>query len=327
MAGHIFISYSSHDAALANRLVAYLEQQGYPCWIAPRDIASGGDYTDFINDSIRDCRALVLVMTERSVRSQWVKKELSTAVSYNRTILPFRIEPVKLESGLQFLLNNVQWIDATSGKPEAHFGQLVNGINHEPIVPLNSPNDTKESRWGLAIVLAVSAMGLLTSLLLWHPWRKESAPAVDSVFEQETVEQVVKVDTVVIERTVKVEAPTTQRTERNTTKTAAAVEQPAATAVEEDPEPEVSVSEPVVQVKAEPEPEPEPEPVVTQPVKRTPTAAELAAERYNRQFKKAKRFYDAGNYRDALPIFEALKREKPADSQLDPYIRECRKHL
>ena len=324
MAGHIFISYSSHDAALANRLVAYLEQQGYPCWIAPRDIASGGDYTDFINDSIRDCRALVLVMTERSVRSQWVKKELSTAVSYNRTILPFRIEPVKLESGLQFLLNNVQWIDATSGKPEAHFGQLVNGINHEPIVPISPSNDTKENRWGLAIVLAISAIGLLTSLLLWHPWRKENNSVVDSMYEPETVEQVVKVDTVVIERTVKVESPSTQRTERNTTKTAAAVEQPAASVMEE-PEPEVSAPEPAVQVV--PEPEPEPEPVVTQPVKRTPTAAELAAERYNRQFKKAKRFYDAGNYRDALSVFEALKREKPSDSQLDPYIRECRKHL
>ena len=58
-----------------------------------------------------------------------------------------------------------------------------------------------------------------------------------------------------------------------------------------------------------------------------PTAAEQAEENYNRQFKKAKRMFDMGNYKDALSIFTTLKYEKPSDAALDAYISECRKRM
>jgi hypothetical protein len=33
-----FISYASHDAQIANAVVAALEQVGQKCWLAPRDV-------------------------------------------------------------------------------------------------------------------------------------------------------------------------------------------------------------------------------------------------------------------------------------------------
>ena len=315
---------------MANQVVAYLEEHGYQCWIAPRNITSGGDYTDMINDSIRDCRALVLIMSSKSVQSQWVKKELATAVSFNRTIIPFRISSVQLNGGLQFLLNNVQWIDATTGSTASHLPQIIKGIEHEavseePIV------DPPHRRWVLPVIIGAVLLVVL-GIVLWHPWQRpqDEEAVADSLQAVPIDEKPVVTDTVVIEVPVEVPAKKDSKETRSTEQAKSAkVEQTKQLIVEPEP---VVKEEPVVE--SEPVVKEEEKPVETKtevqsqtPVKRTPTAAELAAERYNRQFKKAKKFYDVGNYKDALSIFETLKRENPSDSKLDPSIKECRKRL
>lgn len=302
----IFISYSSKDAALANQVVAYLEQNGYPCWIAPRNITSGGDYTDMINDSIHACRALVFIVTSRSVQSQWVKKELATAVSYNKTIIPFRTAAVQLGGGLQFMLNNVQWIDATGGNVASHFPKIISGIEQQTVV---DDVPVRKARWALPVA-AAAVLLLGAALLFWHPWGGEEAPVADSIAEVPVEPQVV-VDTVVVEVPVP-QAPAAAR--KAETKNVATKEEKVETAA-----PAQQVAEPAVE---------EPAAVVPETKKaHTPTAAELAAENYNRQFKKAKRLFDVGNYADALAIFTTLKYENPSDANLDAYISECRKHM
>lgn len=320
MADLIFISYSSKDVSVANQVVAYLENNGFQCWIAPRNITSGGDYTDMIDDAINSCRALVLIMSSKSIQSQWVKKELATAVSYNKTIIPFRINAVQLNSGWQFLLNNVQWIDATSGSTASHFPEIISGIDQSILPPPPKPDKPK---WVIPVVAGVAL--LAAGLFLWRPWQTapvEEPAVVDTAVEQQ-VEMPVRSDTVVITKVV-TQNTLVEKKEPATTTTAT---------VEKVPQ----KKEPVTQeVAKEPEPEPTPKveeevKVETKTVKVEPTAEEIAAmqalERYNRQFKKAKKFYDTGNYKDALGIFKTLKREHPSDSKLDPYIKECQKHV
>lgn len=127
MGKHIFVSYSSKDANVANKMVAYLESHGCTCWIAPRDIASSEDYTDQINDAIKSSQSLLLIVSEKSICSQWVKKELTTAVSYNKRIIPFKIQDVTLSGGLEFMLINLQWIDASSNMT-SHFHEVIDGL-------------------------------------------------------------------------------------------------------------------------------------------------------------------------------------------------------
>ena len=44
----VFVSYSSKEADRANEIVKQLEAAGIPCWIAPRDIGIGSNYTEDI---------------------------------------------------------------------------------------------------------------------------------------------------------------------------------------------------------------------------------------------------------------------------------------
>jgi len=45
----IFISYSSHDKAVADATCAALEAQRLRCWIAPRDVLPGTEYGEALS--------------------------------------------------------------------------------------------------------------------------------------------------------------------------------------------------------------------------------------------------------------------------------------
>ena len=53
MTDHIFISHASEDAAVADKIVAYLEARGVPCWIASRDIPPRAIYADAIVEGMQ----------------------------------------------------------------------------------------------------------------------------------------------------------------------------------------------------------------------------------------------------------------------------------
>src|ERR1700676_4670801 len=65
----VFISYASHDAAVANAVVEILERHGITCWIAPRDVVPGSLYADEIVGAINDAKVVVLVLSQHSVAS------------------------------------------------------------------------------------------------------------------------------------------------------------------------------------------------------------------------------------------------------------------
>src|SRR5436190_21896953 len=81
MPDHVFISHSSKDAAAADRVRAYLEGRGLPCWVAPRDVPPGANWGQAIVDAIGRSRAVVLVFSAHADRSAQVLREVERAVS------------------------------------------------------------------------------------------------------------------------------------------------------------------------------------------------------------------------------------------------------
>lgn len=58
----------------------WLEDADLTCWMAPRDIAPGLDYGTQIIDAIEACTVLVLVLSESSNDSIYVRKEVERAI-------------------------------------------------------------------------------------------------------------------------------------------------------------------------------------------------------------------------------------------------------
>jgi hypothetical protein len=74
-----FISYSSKDQGFAERLYADLQAKGVRCWFAPEDLKIGDRFQESIEDSIRVYDKVMIVLSEASVTSRWVEREVNAA--------------------------------------------------------------------------------------------------------------------------------------------------------------------------------------------------------------------------------------------------------
>ena len=74
-----FMSYSTIDADFAEHLHGDLQGQGVRCWFAPHDIKGGRKLYEQIDEAIRVYDRLLLVLSDASMNSEWVKTEIANA--------------------------------------------------------------------------------------------------------------------------------------------------------------------------------------------------------------------------------------------------------
>jgi hypothetical protein len=74
-----FISYSTKDQSFADRLFADLQARGVRCWFAPHDIQGGKKIHEQIDEAIRVYDKLLLILSDASMNSNWVKTEIANA--------------------------------------------------------------------------------------------------------------------------------------------------------------------------------------------------------------------------------------------------------
>jgi TIR domain len=92
-----FISYSSKDQAFAERLYADLQSKSVRCWYAPHDMRIGDEIRPRIDESIRIHDKLLLVLSESSLASTWVKKEVETAFEKETQRNTLVLFPIRLD--------------------------------------------------------------------------------------------------------------------------------------------------------------------------------------------------------------------------------------
>ena len=124
----VFISYASHDAAAAQEVCSALEAAGLPCWVAPRDVKAGALYADAIVRAISSARAFVLVMSESSINSSHVGKEIERASSKKCPVIALRIDAAPLTPALEYFLSESQWVEAQVGNYKAAYAKLIDAI-------------------------------------------------------------------------------------------------------------------------------------------------------------------------------------------------------
>jgi formylglycine-generating enzyme required for sulfatase activity len=141
MSHDVFVSYSSKDKPMADAACAALESRGIRCWIAPRDIRPGMDWTDAIIDAIAGCRLMVVIVSKHSNLSEQVKRELTTAVGAGKTLIPLRIEDVTLSKHMQYFLGTPHWLDALTPPLEPHLKVLATTVQQFLAVarPVSAP--------------------------------------------------------------------------------------------------------------------------------------------------------------------------------------------
>ena len=95
-----FISYSSKDGEFAGSLHADLQNNGVRCWFAPEDLEIGDKFHGRIDDAIRIHDKLLIVLSENSIRSSWVEKEVKTAFEKESKCGCIVFFPIRLDDGV-----------------------------------------------------------------------------------------------------------------------------------------------------------------------------------------------------------------------------------
>jgi hypothetical protein len=93
-----FISYSHADEEFAKRLYSRMRDEHLRVWYAPEDIKGGRKILEQIEQAIRNHDKLLLVLSETSMKSEWVATEIYRArqrevCEEKRVLFPIRLVP------------------------------------------------------------------------------------------------------------------------------------------------------------------------------------------------------------------------------------------
>ena len=109
----VFISYSSKDIEIAERVCHYLECNNIRCWYAPRNIDPGKEWPSEIVNAIRSAKVFVLISSINSNTSKHVLSEIVQAGDANCTIIPFKIDKSPMSSSMSYYLQSLHWLDCS----------------------------------------------------------------------------------------------------------------------------------------------------------------------------------------------------------------------
>ena len=126
---HIFISYSTRNYEIANAVCHYLEENGFKCWIAPRDISRGEIYVDQIFDAVMSAALIVLIGSYDSCKSKYVNNEIELAFNHDKFIVPFWIDDSLPKNEMEFYLKTIQLLQAYP-RPEEHLDELLKVVKN-----------------------------------------------------------------------------------------------------------------------------------------------------------------------------------------------------
>ncbi len=93
----VFLSYSSSDREIAQRIVDELRQEGIRVWFDAYELQPGDSIAKAIENAISASDYLIVLLSPNSVNSKWMRQELGTALSNDLTTRDITLLPVVIK--------------------------------------------------------------------------------------------------------------------------------------------------------------------------------------------------------------------------------------
>lgn len=125
----VFLSCTSTDVKVAERLSDYLEYYNISTFVANSDIPEDVPWAQGIAEAIRNSRMMIAIYSEDYNSGTWMDGELQTAVEAGIPILTFRLSNVPYGETKADILKSTLYVDATDdieGKFIALYEEVCN---------------------------------------------------------------------------------------------------------------------------------------------------------------------------------------------------------
>jgi len=121
-----FISYSTRDKEFADKVHADLRKEGVRCWYYTEHMKIGDKILDSIDKSIRIRDKLLLILSEESIKSEWVEDEVNTAFEEERKRKTTVLFPIRLDNSV--MVTNKAWAAKLRNR---HIGNFTEWKTHD----------------------------------------------------------------------------------------------------------------------------------------------------------------------------------------------------
>lgn len=178
----VFISYAKKDyiapdgSAIpgnpVDQVIDALNQAGLTYWLDREQLAGGETYAERIARNIKECDVFLFLSSEAANASEWTRREIGTAVTQGKRIIPVRLDGSPYDDAVNLYLSSVQYVDWRElGEKEA-LRRIVEQVKH-PFADSTStieygklPRLTTIVLYA-ALVVLTAIYALLTYLFLW----------------------------------------------------------------------------------------------------------------------------------------------------------------
>lgn len=141
--GSIFLSHNSADKPFVNKLASDIQKHGHYAWVDRAEIKLGESLIGKIEEGIEKTDFLGVVLSSNSIKSEWVMREVRTALSQEINGRKVKVLPILLEKvAIPAFLLDKMYADFTEeanynnaldlvlerlSNPESSIGMNVNG--------------------------------------------------------------------------------------------------------------------------------------------------------------------------------------------------------
>jgi hypothetical protein len=169
----IFVSYARDDQAKVARIVELLDAENYNVWWDTA-IHPGQVFADVINKELNQAKAVIVVWTNKAVKSHWVRDEADKARRKNK-IIPIMMEDVEIPLGFGGLqtLDFKTWDGKKTAQEWQDLLTRIRAFVPQPSGRRRRPNEsvprlprTIDLGKGFLAALGVLAVSILIVLLL-----------------------------------------------------------------------------------------------------------------------------------------------------------------
>ncbi len=137
---YVFVSYAHKNSDIVYNHISKLHDAGFRIWY-DEGIDPGADWSDEIATALQGCAVFLVFISEASLASHNVRKEIIFAIDQRKHMLCVHIEEVELPIGLKMQLGNIQALLETRFHDKEKFYQRL----HEGILPAQTLRADNES--------------------------------------------------------------------------------------------------------------------------------------------------------------------------------------
>ena len=126
----VFISYASRDRDQVLEIVRLLESAGVSVGLERGRNDVEDSYEPGTIAKIRNCKALMLMCSEASMRSRKVKHDIQIAWKYERRIIPILLEAIPhFPEQIEYWLTERQWIEVKDYPPKVFMSSIIKSLS------------------------------------------------------------------------------------------------------------------------------------------------------------------------------------------------------